>query len=259
MQDLIKIKSSSYLRYEELLLKKEQLRKEAAKYGLLYEQAFDSISKEVAAYRLDCVKKRKIISYCRSVLSSGSIIKQKELDIFIEKAIQDYQETLDYLNDENNGKQEQDDDSITDEEKQKSLKTIFRQLAKQIHPDMNTDLKDDNTIADLWNRANIAYNCNNLEELEEVQVLTNRYLESTNRKYIDVEIEDINERIFNINRSIYRITHTKPYIYKFILENEESINKKKEELIKELNDYKRYSEELDEDIKKFEPLIQKDE
>ena len=256
MQDVIKVKSSSYLRYEELLLKKEELRKEAIKYGVLYEQAFDAISKEVSAYRLDCVKKRKIISYCRSMLSSGSPIIQKELDVFIEKALKDYQDTLDYLNGEN---EKEDIKIITDEEKQKSIKTIFRQLAKQIHPDMNADLKDDNTIADLWNRANVAYNCNNLEELEEVQVLTNRYLESTNRKFFEVEIEDINEKIFNINRSIYRITHTKPYIYKYILENEDSINKKKDELNKELNDYKRYCEELDEDIKKFEPIIQKEE
>lgn len=259
VQDLIKVKSSSYLRYEELLLKKEQLKKEAAKYGFLYEQMFDSLSKEVDAYRLDCVKKRKIISYCRSVLSSGSTIKQKELDDFVEKAIKDYQETLDFLNKDNGNKQSEDDDVITDAEKQKALKTVFRQLAKQIHPDMNIDLKDDETIIDLWNRANIAYNCNNLEELEEIQVLTNRYLQSTNRKYIDVEIEDINERIFNINRSIYKITHTKPYIYKFILESDDSIAKKKDELYKELNDYKRYSEELDEDIKKFEPLIQKND
>lgn len=253
MQDIIKVKSSSYLRYEELLLKKEELKKEANNYGFLYEQAFDVLSKEVSAYRLDCVKKRKIISYCRSMLSSGSIIIKKELDEFVEKALKDYQDTLDYLNEDDSI---QDEKTITDEEKLKSIKLIFRQLAKQIHPDSNVDLKDDPTIIDLWNRANIAYNCANLEELEEIQVLTNRYLQATNRKYVDIEIVDINEKIFNINRSIYKITHTKPYIYKYILENEESINKKKEELTKELNDYKRYCEELEEDVNKFEPVIQ---
>ena len=258
MQNIIKVKSSSYLRYEELLLKKEELKKEAVKYGFLYEQTFDALSKEVNAYRLDCVKKRKIISYCRSMLSNGSVIKQTELDAFVEKALKDYQDTLDYLNDEKNDEQSNNND-LTDEEKQKNIKTLFRQLAKQIHPDMNADLKDDANIMDLWNRANIAYNCNNLEELEEIQVLTNRYLQSTNRKYMDIEIVDINEKIFNINRAIYKITHTKPYIYKFILEDDNSIKEKKDELIKELNDYKRYCEELDEDVKRFEPIIQKDE
>ena len=31
---------------------------------------------------------------------------------------------------------------------------------------------------------------NNLEELEEIQVLTNRYLESINHEHMDIEIED---------------------------------------------------------------------
>jgi len=252
MQDIIKVKSASYKRYEELLQEKEELLKEAENYRVQYEQFFDALSKEVNIARMDCVKKRKIISYCKSKLSSCEDIVRVQLDEFVEKAMKDYQETLDFLNDSGN-EQEPKKEILADEGK--NLKSLYRSLAKLVHPDMNPDIQDDEVIQDLWNRANIAYNCQDEEELEELNVLVNRYLEKTNRRFIEYEIPDINEKIFNLNRKIYRITHTNPYQYRLILEDEETREKKKEELNKELSDYRRYGEELDREISTLETFI----
>jgi len=255
MQDVIKIKSASYKRYEELLLKKEALLKEAQVYKIAYNQVFDALSKEVAAARVDCVKKRKIISYCKSVISLGKLIIRSELDEFVEKAMKDYQDTLDYLS---GSSITTDEKKIDSPEHQKEIKATYRKLAKLIHPDVNNDLINDEIIADLWNRTNIAYNCNNLEELEELSVLVNRYLESINQRHIDIDIPDINEKIFLLNKEIYTITHTEPYEYKYIMENQDSVNHKLEELNKELNDYQRYLKELDDQIEEFDTLIEED-
>lgn len=254
MQDLIKVKSASYKRYEELLYKKEALLKQAHKYRQEYELVFDNLIKEVYATRLDCVKKRKILSYCKSIVSQSKVIIKNELDAFIEKAMQGYQDTLEYLS---NGDEEKETviQLNNTEQQQKQVKATYHKLAKLIHPDMNSSLKDDVVIQDLWNRTCIAHNCSNLKELEELSILINNYLESINHKHLDIEIPDVNEKIFMLNREIYTITHTNPYQYKYILENEDRINSKKDELNKELNDYRLYAKELDKELKIFDNLI----
>jgi len=252
MDTLIKVKSASYKRYEELLLEKEELLKEAENYRIEYERIFDSLSKEVNIAKLDCVKKRKIISYCKNALTSKSKISRNELDKFVEKAMKDYEETLDFLS--RNDDEEKEEKEIVEKDL-KALKNLYHQLAKQIHPDMNSNLSEDKVIRDLWNRICIAYNCKDFEELEELNILVNRYLEKSFKSYIEYEIPDINEKIFNLNRKIYRITHTIPYQHKYILEDKEGIEKKKDELTKELNDYKRYAIDLDNKIESYSMFI----
>lgn len=255
MQEIIKVKSAAHKRYEELLNKKEALMKQAQEYRIQYEQIFDALHKEVYETRIDCVRKRKVLSYCKSIAGQGKTIIKANLDAFVDKAMQGYHDTLEYLSDDGSDQQE-DIKIVNSEEKQKQIKATYHQLARLIHPDMNSSLKDDEIIQDLWNRTCIAHNCSNLEELEELSVLINNYLESINHKHIEIEIPDINEKIFNLNRQIYTITHTNPYQYKYVLENEDNINRRKEELMKELNDYKLYSKELDDEISLFDYLVE---
>jgi len=222
---------------------------------MLYEHYFDEMIREVQETRLDCVRKRKILSYCKNRAGQGLNIIKSNLDDFVEKAMNEYQETLDYLS---GGNAEKDEKKQTSDEELKSIKAIYHQLAKQIHPDMNSELKDDKTISDLWNRTCIAYNCNDLQELQELEILINRYLESINHRYNDIDIPDVNEKIFILNREIYKITHTNPYQYKYIVEDEENVKKKKEELSKELTDYKRYIDELNKELEIFDTLIEEE-
>lgn len=249
MQDVIRIKSISYKRYEELLLKKERLLKEAKKYDFDYNQIFGTLNKEINSLKNECVKKRKIVSYCKSALSMGLQIKKKDLDEFVDKAMKEYEETLASLF---------DDDKVNIDEpvSDKDLKRVYRKLAKLIHPDMNAELKDDLIVQDLWNRACIAYNCSNMKDLQELEVLTNKYLFSiTNNKLEDIEIVNIEEKIFNLYKEIEKIKNSYPYQYKYVLIDDDHITVKKDELEKELKDYKRYSEDLDGQIKEFEICI----
>ena len=66
-----------------------------------------------------------------------------------------------------------------------------------------------------------------------------------------MDIPNVEEKIFNLNRKIEKILRTDPYQYKYILADEKSIDRKKEELYKELNDYHRYIDELDKQIEEF--------
>jgi len=244
MQDVIKVKPISYQRYEELLIKKEKLLKEAEMYKIQYNEIFNALNNDTYEARMDCVKKRKTVLYCQNMTDMGSLIYKKDLEVFIDDAMKEYKDTLSYIlgNEEKDTIKKKDDGYI------KQIKTIYRQLARLVHPDMNSDLKENRIVQDLWNRTCIAYNCSNLEELEELEILINKYLESINHSHIDIEIPNVDEKIFILNRQIEKIKHTNPYQYKYIIGDEKIINAKKEELQKELDDYKRYSSELDKEI-----------
>lgn len=248
MENVIKVKNISYERYGELLLKKENLKKEAEQYKIQYDEIFNVLNNDTYEARMECVRKRKIVSYCQNLTELGSLIFRKDLDEYIDKAMKDYKDALQYI-------LKEDDDNLSikkaNTEHSKQIKTIYRQLAKLVHPDMNSDLKDNKVIQDLWNRTCIAYNCSNLEELEELEVLINRYLESINHYHIEIEIPNVDEKIFNLNREIKKIIHTNPYQYKYVIADRDMIVKKKEELLKELSDYKRYLNELNKQIEAF--------
>ena len=47
------------------------------------------------------------------------------------------------------------------------------------------------------------------------------------------DIPDIGERIEELKEEIDRIQRTEPYTYRYLLEDEEAVEKKKEELIRE--------------------------
>ena len=97
----------------------------------------------------------------------------------------------------------------------------------------------------------MAYDCNQLNELEQLQVLVNKYLESINYKHDDIAIPDIEEKIFELNEEIDRITSQDPYTFKYLLADQEAVNDKKDDLEKEIENYRKYAEELDKVIASF--------
>lgn len=254
MQNVIKGKSVSYKRYEELLQKKEDLLKEAEKYRFSYDQIFGSLSKELGDVKMECVKKRKILSYCKNIIELGLPIYRVELDTFIEKAMKDYQDTIACL------LEDETDETSNEVVSEKELKKLYRRIAKLIHPDMNAKLKSNPVIQDLWNRSCVAYNCTNFKELQELEVLINKYLDSIFYDHPnDIEIPNIEEKIFDLYKEIDKIKNNNPYQYKYVLIDEKSVISKIEELSKELNDYKRYIEDLDSQIDVYNPLIKEKE
>lgn len=251
MQNVVKVKSVSYKRYEELLQKRENLLKESENYRFSYEQIFGSLNKEIGNIKMECVKKRKILAYCKNIVELGLPIFRKELDTFVENAMKDYQDTIASLLKDND-----EDNAINNKFSEKDLKKVYRRIAKLIHPDMNAKLKTNPVIQDLWNRSCIAYNCSNFKELQELEVLINKYLESIFQDHVDdIEIPNIEEKIFDLYKEIEKIKSNNPYQYKYILMDETNVVNRIEELSKELNDYKRYIEDLDSQIEIYNPLI----
>ena len=101
-----------------------------------------------------------------------------------------------------------------------------------------------------WNRVALAYNCNDLKELHELEVLVNTVLNEYGEG-VEISIPDIDIKIDELKAEIERILTTDPYMYKHLLESRELIEEKKNELNSELDEYKEYENQLKKILKGF--------
>ena len=248
MEELVVVGNAKLERYKELLLKRDSLAKEAYLFQIAYIKEFGDLITECFEAKIACIEKKKIIAYCQKLLNKGLKPNQADIDKMIDETMKDYYQQLkDMLADNKRLKKE----SYISEYELKKIKNIYYRIAKLIHPDMNPSLKDDEQAKELWNRTVVAYECNQLKDIEELEVLVNEYLESINYKTNDMDIPDIDEKIYKLNEEIANIRGTDPYQYKYLLSDVDAVEEKKESIKAEKQDYEEYAKELDEVIKSF--------
>ena len=83
------------------------------------------------------------------------------------------------------------------------------------------------------------------EELEEAEILVNKFLADHHLDGNEIKIQDIDTKIEKLKEQIQKIKETNPYQYRFLLQDQEAVQNKKRELQKELEEYRVYEQELD--------------
>ena len=246
---IIKVKDSRYEEYESLLLRRDSLRRDAEQYAISYTQVFGDLIIKVFKKKIECIAKKKKIAYCQKLQNKSLPINEDELERYLEQVMWMYEEELNDLIKENKAVKEA---KLTGPLELRKIKELYYKLAKLIHPDMRPDLSNDENIQEFWRRTVIAYNFNQLDELEELDFQVNNYLNNINNEDITIEIPNIEEKINKVKEDITKILSTNPYQYKFILEDDEEIEAYKKELEDEYKNYEDYSKELDEVLMNFE-------
>ena len=248
MTELIKVTNASYILYEELLLKRENLRKEGTQFYITYLQVFGELLTESFRKKVECIRKKKMIAYCQRCLNQGKDINSLNLHQFIDAEMKSYEAQLKQMIQE--AKDAAEARSISDEDV-RTIKEIYYRLARKIHPDMRPEYADDLQIMDYWNRIVIAYHNNQLQELEELEVLVNTCLAAKQGGDETLHIKNVETKIKNLEQEIDRIVSTAPYTYRFLLEDNSQKEAKKEELQQEIKEYEQYAKELDDVLKAF--------
>ena len=243
MNEIEKGHNTSYSRYEELINRRDNLKKEAFQYHAAYVREFGDLILEIFRKKIECIRKKKTIEYCQAALNHGKSVDQTQLQEYLEKEMEEFQAQLDDMVKEHEASLK----STTVTEKDLlEIKRIYHRLVKKIHPDINPSVATSEELMDLWHRAVICYNCNDLKGLQEVEVLVMTALENANLDEIDIDIPDIEEKIAELEEEIRTIMETDPYQYKYLLEDEKAVAEKKENLNAELRTYEDYSDQLDE-------------
>ena len=192
---------------------------------------------------MECIRRKKTIEYCQVFTNRGEPVDQNALQVYLAKELAEYKAKLNKMIWDNAAAKNAT--TITEAQLLK-IKRIYHRLVKKIHPDINPAANENEVLKGLWQRLISAYNCNDLKEMEETEVLVNAVLEKLNLGTTDVTIPDIDDKIRELELEIAKILSTDPYQYRYLLSDDEAVEQKKEELRKELAEYKDYGKQLEE-------------
>jgi hypothetical protein len=242
MSGLVKIKTAGYAEYEALLLRRDEVRKEAQKLNDLYMHKFGELIVSVYQQKIECIQKKKAISFMMAALNQGKKPDPAALAAYLKTEMAAYQKELERL------QQEAEATRIVfriDDDEMAKIKKLYYKLAKLIHPDINPKTNDSPALKELWLMISAAYTANDLKELEEAEVLVLRILHQSGEEAEEVEIPDINEKIEALKREIEHIQSVSPYTYKKLLEDKKACKAKQISLQEELQEYIDYAIDLD--------------
>ena len=83
-----------YTEYEELLIRRDHLYKDATSYQIAYTKEFGELILENFKLKVECIKKKKTINYCRRRLNRGLSINADRMNAEIEAEMFLYYEQL---------------------------------------------------------------------------------------------------------------------------------------------------------------------
>jgi hypothetical protein len=178
----------------------------------------------------------------------GKHVDVNEMQQYIHREMSVYQEQLNDMIRNNNACKRM---CVIPEEEVMKIKHIYRSIVKRLHPDLNPLTSQHEELMELWRRNITAYQCNDLGELEELEILVDKALASLGEGSITIYIPDIDVKIEKIYMEIEKIRSTDPYQYKFLLEDISLVAEKKSELKSELEEYQTYKSQLQEQLRQF--------
>lgn len=228
--------------YETLLFLRDDLIKESEQLHLQYISIFGEWINEIYKLKIECIALKKKISYCQKMTNSAKPIIASQLDDYISEQMAGYYAQLEYMVEEFKCAKESKPISLA---LVSHIKKLYRRIVKKIHPDWNPVLFESLEVQELWNKIQGAYNRNDLEALLECEVLVNKYTQT------EIQVDHIEEKIEKLDNQIHTIQTTIPYTYKELLEDENKVQQKKEELEKELESFQVYHNQLQDLFSKF--------
>lgn len=242
MDGIVRVRNSLYDRYEELLLRRDALRKEAFQLEREYVRTFGDLILEVFQLKLECIRRKKTIEFCQAAANRGKSVEQSKLQDFLKQELAALQTQLDEMVKDADAAKKTG--TVTEVELLQ-IKKIYHKMVKKIHPDVNPVVAKTEALQELWNRMVVAYNCNNLKEMQETEVLITKALEQLGNETTDIEIPNIEEKITELEEEIIKIRETDPYQFKYILDDPDAVADKKNSLNEEKKSYEEYGNQLD--------------
>lgn len=242
-RELVNITAERYQEYEQQLLLRDQLRKEAAGTWLLYMKTFGEKMTESFRLKVDCIRIKKEIGFIMQSVNTGKTLRMDEMQEHIQREMQEYQEKLEQLvQDAEDGLNAK----ISTEYTSRKVRKLYRSIARMIHPDMHPETANDAELMNLWQRTERAYAANDLREMEELYILAQKAREGEHIPGISFTVEELEKKIEELKKEIHHIRTTDPYCYIDLLSDENAVQEKIEELQQEIDEYENYRTQLEE-------------
>ena len=231
--------------YEDLLCKKDQLVKESESLQISYTLEFGELITEIFEKKVECIKKKKMITFCQKSINRGERIDIERMTVMVDRDMQLYYYQLDELIRQN---KEARDSKTVDPFRIRRSKKLYRRLAKILHPDINGKTVEEPVLRELWEHIADAYRRSDVEALEDLEVLVGKAMDEFGLDGFEYDIDDLEERIARVQEQIAEILTTEPYAYREILYDDEKKAELKKQLEAEKEEYVKYAEELTETL-----------
>ncbi|MBP5261755.1 MAG: hypothetical protein J6Z43_06490 [Clostridiales bacterium] len=248
MNGLVRKSNGIYKEYEDLLLRRDQLLREAGSIKIAYMKEFGEYLLEAFELKIDCIRLKKMIAFCQAAINRGELVDEAEMNEQISRSMALYEMQLKEMITE---KIDAELAGKAPAYKAERARRIYRRLAKMIHPDISPLISENEHLRDLWERIVIAYNCCDDEELGNLEVLVRKVIRDSGTEIGTPDIDNIDERIARLEEEINNILTTEPYTYAQVLSSPEQIDAKLEEITCEIQEYSDYREELTEVLKEL--------
>ena len=243
MSELSRAKDPALDRYEKLLLLKNDLKKECFQLEQEYTREFGEEILEIFHWEIECARKVKAIEFCQMYLNRGEDPDGEALQRFVQQETSDL---IDHLHDMQRTYETAKKATVVSEEDLKAIRALYREIAKKIHPDIHPELAGAEELQDLWNQVNIAYECNDLEQLKELDLLISVTLAGISERKAELDIPDVEERIRKLEWEIRDIRSKDPYQYKKLFSKPDVVRENHLDLQRQAEEYRQYSLQLEE-------------
>ncbi len=228
-----------YDKYISLILERDELEKEADLIKKRFVMELGDLIEKDFWLKIQCIKIKKILGEIVARMNAEEDFDPEEIVGEVILSLTDYYAQLEEIR-----SLKEDEGTITSAEAVK-IKRIWRRISKTVHPDVLPEVFEDEKIRDLWEKAHAAYKGNNLKALIEAEILIyNRLDELGIDSDGENEVENISEKIADIELEIEDIKTSEPYIFKFVLDDPAKLSEKKEEYMQSIKESEDYIEEL---------------
>ena len=246
--ELLKPQNSEYERFEELLLKRDEILKEAAMNQIRYIREFGTLMLESFRVKSECLKFKKKLAYCQMMINHNKVINQKDMQRYIERETSGLDRQLVMMT--HDFARAGNADTATEAVRLEAGR-LYRRIALKIHPEINSKTMVVPEMADLWSETVAAFHANDIRELDELDTYADEALDRFG-EYLEIYIPEMKEKIIRLEEEIDNVISTDPYRYKDVLSNPSLVLEKRENLQREIQDYGDYQEDLE---KKFEAIF----
>lgn len=211
---------------------------------------------EYKAYEYQCKLlrlKRKIELY-QIKINRQEVPSEEEIEKTLDTEYKKYEEKLKQMSNDIQNALNRKNYGILTEKDSEELKRIYRKLIKKLHPDLNKENSEKNKK--LLLQVTNAYENGDLETLKNLELLTDEILEKeeSETKEIDqliIDKEKYQNVLKNILETIKKIKESFPYNKIEFLKNDKLIQKRKDELNIEIEQYKKVYVEFEKILKEL--------